>query len=99
MRVNRFYSSVVRVQNDRGHSVIDAGPYRLVRHPGYLATLSAMLSGGMALGSLLAMIPLFGFAAIFIRRTMVEDQLLHDKLPGYAEYACRVRYRPIPGIF
>ena len=99
MRVNRFYSSVVRVQSDRGHCVIEAGPYRFVRHPGYLATLSAMLSGGIALGSWLAMIPILGFAVIFIRRTLLEDQMLCHELPDYAEYACRVRWRLIPGIF
>jgi protein-S-isoprenylcysteine O-methyltransferase Ste14 len=99
MRVNRFYSSVVRVQSDRGHCVIDVGPYRFVRHPGYLATLAAMLSGGIALGSWLAMIPVLGFAAIFIRRTMLEDQMLRNELPNYAEYARRVRWRLIPGVF
>lgn len=99
MRVNRFYSSVVRVQSDRGHCVIEAGPYRFVRHPAYLATLSAMLSGGIALGSWLAMIPILGFAVIFIRRTLLEDQMLCHELPDYAEYACRVRWRLIPGIF
>ena len=99
MRVNRFYSSVVRVQSDRGHCVIEAGPYRFVRHPGYLATLSAMLSGGIALGPWLAMIPILGFAVIFIRRTLLEDQMLCHELPDYAEYACRVRWRLIPGIF
>ena len=99
MRVNRFYSSVVRVQSDRGHCVIDVGPYRFVRHPGYLATLFAMFSGGIALGSWLAMIPVLGFAAIFLRRTLLEDRLLRDELPDYAEYARRVRWRLIPGIF
>lgn len=99
MRVNRFYSSVVRVQSDRGHCVIDVGPYRFVRHPGYLATLTAMLCGGIALGSWLAMIPVLGFAAIFIRRTMLEDQMLRDELPNYLEYARRVRWRLIPGVF
>ena len=99
MRVNRFYSSVVRVQSDRGHCVIDVGPYRFVRHPGYLATLTAMLCGGIALGSWLAMIPVLGFAAIFIRRTMLEDQMLRDELPNYLEYTRRVRWRLIPGVF
>ena len=99
MRVNTFYSSVVRVQSDRGHRVIEAGPYRFVRHPGYLATLLAMLSGGIALGSWVAMIPILGFAAIFIRRTILEDQMLRDELPDYAGYAQRVRWRLVPGIF
>ncbi len=96
---NRFYSSVVRVQTDRGQQVIDTGPYRFVRHPGYAATLVAMFAGGIALGSWLAMFPVLGFAALFFRRTMLEDNLLKRELPGYAAYAERVRYRLVPGVF
>jgi protein-S-isoprenylcysteine O-methyltransferase Ste14 len=99
MRVNRFYSSVVRIQPDRGHQTIVDGPYRFVRHPGYAATLLAMFSGGIALGSWLAMIPVLGFAALFIRRTMLEDRMLQQELAGYSEYAQRVKYRLVPGIF
>lgn len=99
LRVNRFYSSVVRIQPDRGHHAIVDGPYRFVRHPGYAATLFAMFSGGIALGSWLAMIPVLGFAALFIRRTLLEDRMLQQELAGYAEYAQRVKYRLVPGIF
>ena len=99
LRVNRFYSSAVRVQADRGQQTIVDGPYRFVRHPGYAATLFAMFSGGVALGSWLAMIPVLGFAALFIRRTLLEDRMLQQELEGYAEYAQRVRYRLIPGLF
>lgn len=99
MRVNRFYSSVVRVQEDRGHRPIMDGPYRFVRHPGYAATLFAMFSGGMALGSWVAMIPVVGFALLFLRRTLLEDQMLHRDLAGYSEYARRVKFRLVPGIF
>ena len=99
MRVNRFYSSVVRIQPDRGHQTIVDGPYRFVRHPGYAATLFAMFSGGIALGSGLAMIPVLGFAALFIRRTLLEDRMLQQELTGYAEYAQTVKYRLVPGIF
>ncbi|MFN0017984.1 MAG: methyltransferase family protein [Pirellulaceae bacterium] len=99
MRVNRFYSSVVRVQGDRGQHPIMDGPYRFVRHPGYTATLFAMFCGGTALGSWLAMIPVMGFAILFIRRTLLEDWLLHEKLPGYVEYAERVRFRLVPWVF
>jgi len=99
MRANRFYSSVVRVQTDRGHHTVADGPYRFVRHPGYTATLFAMLSGGVALGSWLAMLPILGFAATFVRRTLLEDRLLQMELPGYAAYAQRVRSRLIPGLF
>jgi protein-S-isoprenylcysteine O-methyltransferase Ste14 len=99
MRANPFYSSVVRVQTERGHHAVAKGPYQFVRHPGYAATLFAMLSGGAALGSLVGMVPLLAFFGLFIRRTLLEDRLLQQELPGYAEYAQKVRYRLIAGLF
>jgi protein-S-isoprenylcysteine O-methyltransferase Ste14 len=99
VRVNRFYSSVVRVQTDRGQTVIESGPYGFVRHPGYAATLVAMFCGGIALGSWLAMVPVMGFAALFLRRTWLEDNLLRRDLAGYEDYARRVRFRLVPGVF
>jgi protein-S-isoprenylcysteine O-methyltransferase Ste14 len=99
MHANPFYSSVVRVQTDRGQHPVAAGPYRFVRHPGYSATLFAMLSGGVALGSWLAMLPMLVFFALFIRRTLLEDRLLQQELEGYADYAQKVRYRLIVGLF
>lgn len=99
LRTNRFYSSVVRVQTDRGHQLIDSGPYRFVRHPGYAATLFGVFAGGLALGSWLAMLPLLGCAGLFVRRILIEEDLLRNELPGYAEYAERVRSRLIAGVF
>jgi protein-S-isoprenylcysteine O-methyltransferase Ste14 len=99
MHTNPFYSSVVRVQTERGHHTVAAGPYRFVRHPGYAATLLAMLSGGVALGSWVAMLPVLGFFGLFVRRTLLEDRLLQQELAGYAEYAQKVRYRLVAGIF
>jgi protein-S-isoprenylcysteine O-methyltransferase Ste14 len=99
MRANPFYSSVVRVQTERGHHAVAEGPYRFVRHPGYAATLFAMLSGGAALGSLVGMVPLLAFFGLFIRRTLLEDRLLQQVLPGYAAYAQKVRYRLVAGLF
>ena len=99
MLANPFYSSVVRVQTERGHHAVAAGPYRFVRHPGYAATLFAMLSGGVALGSWLAMLPILVFFGLFIRRTLLEDRLLQQELEGYAEYAQTVRYRFVVGLF
>lgn len=98
MRTNPFYSSVVRVQADRGHRTVAAGPYRFVRHPGYSATLAGMILGGLALGSWIAMFPVLGFTIVFIRRTILEDRLLRRELDGYAEYSQQVNYRLIPGI-
>ena len=99
MRSNPFYSSVVRVQAERGQHAVSAGPYRFVRHPGYTASILGMLTGSLALGSLLGMLPILGFIALFIRRTILEDRLLLRDLAGYGEYAGRVRYRLLPGVF
>lgn len=99
MRANRFYSSAVRVQADRGQHVADAGPYRFVRHPGYTATICATVAGGLALGSWVALLPALGFVALFVRRTVLEDRMLTAELPGYADYARRVRRRLVPGVF
>lgn len=99
MRVNPFYSSAVRVQHERGHKTITAGPYRFVRHPGYTASILAGLCGGTALGSWLGVLPVVVFAVLFVRRTVLEDRLLQRELPGYADYAQQVRYRLIPGVF
>jgi protein-S-isoprenylcysteine O-methyltransferase Ste14 len=99
VRVNPFYSSVVRVQGDRGQRPITSGPYRFVRHPGYTGTLLAMVCGGLALGSWVGMLPIVGGVALFIRRTLVEDRMLRRELAGYADYAQRVRYRLVAGVF
>jgi protein-S-isoprenylcysteine O-methyltransferase Ste14 len=99
MRVNPFYSSVVRIQTDRGHRPITTGPYRFVRHPGYTASIVCFFCGGLALGSWLGTALLAVFAAVFIRRTLLEDRLLMNELEGYADYARKVRYRLIPGLF
>ncbi len=97
--VNRFFSSVVRIQTDRGHHVITSGPYRYIRHPGYAASLFIFAGGGLALGSwLAALIGVLIFLPI-LRRIVVEDRLLHEQLEGYAAYAERVRYRIVPGVW
>jgi protein-S-isoprenylcysteine O-methyltransferase Ste14 len=98
MRTNRFYSSAVRVQSDRGQTAIDSGPYAIVRHPGYAASMTAAVTGGLAFGSWLALLPIALFVVLFVRRTLIEDRLLSAELPGYAQYAARVRYRLIPGM-
>jgi protein-S-isoprenylcysteine O-methyltransferase Ste14 len=96
---NPFYSSVVRVQTDRGQHPVAVGPYRFVRHPGYAATLAGAFAGGLALGSWLAMVPLAVLGVFFLRRTVLEDRMLRDELPGYAEYAKRVPYRLVVGLY
>ncbi|HOG45549.1 MAG TPA: isoprenylcysteine carboxylmethyltransferase family protein [Anaerolineae bacterium] len=99
MAENRFFSAVVRIQRDRGHSVISSGLYRLVRHPGYSAGVLNAIAAPLALGSLWALIPgLLCVGAIAVR-TALEDRTLQAELPGYREYAQRVRYRLLPGVW
>jgi protein-S-isoprenylcysteine O-methyltransferase Ste14 len=100
MRVNRFFSSVVRIQSDRGHVLISSGPYAYVRHPGYLAGIVIILASGLALDSWLATLLLVAFSLPFLLyRTVTEDRVLLAELPGYPAYAARVRWRVIPGIW
>jgi protein-S-isoprenylcysteine O-methyltransferase Ste14 len=96
---NRFFSPVVRIQHERGHTLVTSGPYRFVRHPGYVGAILASACGGVALGSWWSLVPLAPFAALFLRRTAVEDRMLRADLDGYAGYAERVRYRLVPGLW
>lgn len=97
--VNRFYSRFVRIQRERGHSVISDGPYQYMRHPGYLGQIIFSLASALALGSLWALIPSSLFAGLLVVRTALEDRTLQDELEGYQEYTRRVRYRLIPHIW
>jgi len=96
---NRFFSSVVRIQTDRGHVVCDSGPYRFVRHPGYAGNILALFGIVLALGSVWTLIPAAVASIIAVIRTVLEDQTLQEELPGYRDYARRVRYRLIPWIY
>jgi len=96
---NRFFSSVVRIQTERGHVVCDSGPYRIVRHPGYAGNILPLPGIVLALGSLWTLIPAVAALVIAILRTALEDRTLQEELPGYREYANRVRYRLFPGIY
>ncbi|WP_211314740.1 methyltransferase family protein [Thioalbus denitrificans] len=96
---NRFFSSVVRIQVERGHVVCDSGPYRIVRHPGYAGNMLALPGMALALNSLWTLVPAAVALVIAVIRTALEDRTLQDELPGYRDYARRVRYRLIPGIY
>ncbi len=96
---NRFFSSAVRIQTERGHVVCDTGPYRIVRHPGYAGNVLALPGIVLALGSLWTIIPVLAALIIAVIRTSLEDQTLQEELPGYREYTQRVRYRLIPGLY
>lgn len=99
MAVNKFFSRAVRIQEERGHEVITGGPYRYLRHPGYLAWNLMSLTPPLILGSLWALLPALLAVGGMVIRTAWEDQLLHQELDGYREYAARVRYRLLPGVW
>jgi len=99
MAANRFFSSAVRIQSERGHEVCSSGPYQFVRHPGYAGMILYFGISPLFLGSLWALIPAMVTAALFVIRSRLEDRTLQSKLPGYKEYAERVRYRLLPGVW
>ena len=99
MRENAYASDVVRIQEDRGHTVCTTGPYRYVRHPMYTGVILFVLCFPISLGSLYSFIPASLIIVLFIIRTSLEDKTLLEELPGYKEYAQKVRYRLLPGVW
>ena len=99
MVVNPFFEKTVRIQTDHGHHVIDTGPYAYMRHPGYVGFAGWIISTPLLLASLWAFIPALIALGLLVVRTVLEDRTLHEELPGYAEYATRVRFRLIPGVW
>ena len=99
MVVNPFFEKTVRIQTDHGHRVIETGPYAYIRHPGYVGFACWMLSTPLLLASDWAFIPAFLAVIGFIIRTALEDHMLRAELAGYTEYATRVRFRLIPGVW
>ncbi len=99
MFANAYFSTVVRIQSDRGQTVCDSGPYQFVRHPGYAGIILQALGTPFLLGSFWALVPGITAAALMIIRTAFEDRTLQAELSGYADYARRVRYRLLPGIW
>jgi protein-S-isoprenylcysteine O-methyltransferase Ste14 len=96
---NEFYVSTVAVQPDKGHKAVDSGPYRFVRHPGYLGIILMELAMPLVLGSLWGLVPAGLVAATLLLRAGLEDGVLRRELAGYGEYAARVRRRVFPGIW
>jgi len=96
---NRFFSGMVRIQTDRGHQVVSSGPYRWIRHPGYSGALLAYLTTPLFLDSQWAFLPAVFLMIVLVIRTALEDRVLQDELAGYADYAKKVRYRLIPGVW
>ncbi len=99
MAVNAYFSKIMRIQEDRDHTVATGGPYRYVRHPGYTGTVLFELTTPIALGSLWALIPGGLSALLMIVRTALEDKTLQKELAGYTDYTERVRYRLLPGVW
>ena len=97
--VNRFFSAVVRIQRDREQTVVTSGPYRLIRHPGYAGAVVNSLAIPLLLGSLWALVPAVLVNCLLIVRTALEDSTLQQELDGYRDYAGRVRYRLLPGVW
>ena len=99
MGENPFFEKSVRIQSDRDHHVIDSGPYRIVRHPGYVGLVVWILSLPLVLTSARALLPAGLTVLCLLVRTALEDRTLQRKLPGYAEYAAKVRWRLLPGVW
>ena len=96
---NAYLSAVVRIQNERGHTVVTTGPYRIVRHPMYTAICLMSVGVPLALGSWWALIPGGLLIFTFILRTCQEDRFLAVNLPGYSDYVQQTRYRLFPGVW
>jgi protein-S-isoprenylcysteine O-methyltransferase Ste14 len=99
MAANRFFSAVVRIQTERGHTVVSDGPYRVVRHPGYAGGAVGYVASALTLGSVWALLPAALIVIAIVIRTAREDRKLRADLPGYPAYASRVRYRLLPGVW
>jgi protein-S-isoprenylcysteine O-methyltransferase Ste14 len=96
---NQFFSGTVRIQTERGHHVIDSGPYRIIRHPGYAGAMLMYLSLPIYFDAPWGLLPALLLMAVFIVRTALEDKTLQEELPGYKEYAQKTRYRLFPGVW
>jgi protein-S-isoprenylcysteine O-methyltransferase Ste14 len=96
---NKFAEPSVRIQSERGHKVVDTGPYAIVRHPLYLVSLFLVAGIALALGSYWALVPVAVGGMVIVVRTVLEDRLLQNELEGYKDYAARVRYKLLPGVW
>lgn len=99
MWANAYFSAVVRIQSDRGHSVATGGPYRIVRHPGYVGAILFTVAMPVMLGSVWALVPAVLAGIVYVLRTRKEDDTLQNELPGYRDYTQQTRFRLIPGLW
>ena len=98
-KTNKFFSSVMRIQHDRGHTVCEAGIYRYVRHPGYLGMIISWVGFPLVLGSVWSTIPIAIAIVLLLVRTHLEDRTLIMELSGYSEYVQKTRFKLVPGIW
>ena len=96
---NKFFSSTVRIQTDRKHTVCETGLYKVVRHPAYLGTIIQLIGFPLLIGSLWSVIPTSLSIMLFIIRTYLEDKTLKNELIGYLEYSLKTRYKIIPYVW
>jgi protein-S-isoprenylcysteine O-methyltransferase Ste14 len=96
---NKFFATTVRIQEERAHQVASSGPYRYVRHPGYVGYITFTLATPVALGALWGLIPAGLVALGMVIRTALEDRTLRAELPGYDDFAAQVRFRLLPGVW
>ena len=99
MVVNEHFEQFVRIQADRAHRVVTAGPYRIVRHPGYAGAMLGTLATPLMLGTWWTLVPAGAMAALYVVRTALEDRTLREELEGYQAYSQRTRYRLLPGVW
>ncbi len=99
MIMNPHFEPTVRIQKDRGHKVITSGPYRIVRHPGYLAGVLYILPVPLIMGSIFTFLPVGMYILLMITRTSLEDKTLQKELNGYSEYVQKVRYKLFPWVW
>jgi len=98
-QANTFLGGMVRIQKDRGHTVVTTGPYRYVRHPMYVGVILSVLGIPLVLNSLWALVPAGMIVVLFVIRTALEDRTLKAELEGYKEYAERVHFRLLPYVW
>ncbi len=96
---NRHFEKTVRIQSERDHHVVTTGPYRFVRHPGYVGIIAFSLAFPCIVGSAWAFIPAGITVLTMVVRTALEDRTLRCELEGYAEYSQGTRFRLVPGLW
>lgn len=99
MYTNKYFSQVVRIQKERGHQAVTGGPYRLVRHPGYLGMIVSFLGAVFLLDTLYGLVCFIVYLILIILRTRLEDRTLLGELPGYPDYVAQTRFRLVPGLW